>query len=58
MEEVRVKVKDALDKCQTQGNSDWSFMKSQIRETLSRFLYERTKRRPIDPPDYHRSVIE
>lgn len=50
MEEVRVKVKDALDKCQTQGNSDWSFMKSQIRETLSRFLYERTKRRPMILP--------
>ena len=50
MEEVRVKVKEALDKCQTQGNSDWSFMKSQIRETLSRFLYERTKRRPMILP--------
>jgi ribonuclease J len=50
MEEVRVKVKEALEKCQAQGNSDWSFMKSQIRETLSRFLYERTKRRPMILP--------
>ncbi len=50
MEEVRVKVKEALEKCQTQGNNDWSFMKSQIRETLSRFLYERTKRRPMILP--------
>ena len=50
MEEVRVKVKEALDKCQTQGNNDWSFMKGQIRETLSRFLYERTKRRPMILP--------
>lgn len=50
MEEVRIKVKEALEKCQTQGNNDWSFMKSQIRETLSRFLYERTKRRPMILP--------
>lgn len=50
MEEVRVKVIEALDKCQTQGNNDWAFMKGQIRETLSRFLYERTKRRPMILP--------
>ena len=50
MEEVRVKVIEALDECQTQGNNDWAFMKGQIRETLSRFLYERTKRRPMILP--------
>ena len=31
MEEVRVKVKEALDKCQSQGNNDWAFMKGEIR---------------------------
>ena len=50
MEEVRAKVKEALEKCQNQGNNDWSFIKGQIRETLSRFLYERTKRRPMILP--------
>lgn len=50
MEEVRAKVKETLEKCQNQGNNDWSFMKGQIRESLSRFLYERTKRRPMILP--------
>lgn len=50
MEEARAKVKVALDKCFTQGNSDWSFMKSQIREILGKYLYEKTKRRPMILP--------
>lgn len=50
MDEVRGKVKVALDKCMSQENCDWAMMKSQVREVLSRFLYEKTKRRPMILP--------
>lgn len=47
LEEARGKVKGILDECIEKGNYDWSFIKSQVREVLSRYLYEKTKRRPM-----------
>ncbi len=50
LEEAREKVKDALDKCNEQGLSEWGAIKSQVRETLGKFLYEKTRRRPMVLP--------
>ncbi len=50
MEEVREKVQAALDKCEYNGVSEWSTIKSTIRDSLGRFLYERTRRRPMILP--------
>ncbi len=50
MEEARDKVQDALDKCSEDGLSEWSAIKSTVRESLGRFLYERTGRRPMILP--------
>lgn len=47
---ARQRVKDTLDKCLEQKNSDWGFIKGQLREVLSKYLYERTKRRPMILP--------
>ncbi|HYH02925.1 MAG TPA: ribonuclease J, partial [Bacillota bacterium] len=48
IEEAKNKVKLALDRCTEY--SDWSTMKSQIREILGKHLYDRTKRRPMILP--------
>ena len=50
MEEAREKVLSALERCETNGVSEWSMIKSTIRDNLGRFLYERTRRRPMILP--------
>ncbi len=50
LEEAKVKVKCALDKCTDRGISDWSTIKSQVRDALGKFLYEKTRRRPMILP--------
>jgi ribonuclease J len=50
IEEARIKVKNALEKTVGNGSSDWSSIKSMIREILSKHLYEKMKRRPMILP--------
>jgi len=50
MEEVREKVKTTLDKCTNKGITEWSNIKSQVRDSLGKFLYEKTRRRPMILP--------
>ncbi|MBQ5624285.1 MAG: ribonuclease J [Phascolarctobacterium sp.] len=50
MEEAREKVLSALDRCETNGVTEWSMIKSAIRDSLGRFLYEKTRRRPMILP--------
>ena len=50
MEEAREKVLSALERCENNGVSEWSLIKSTIRDNLGRFLYERTRRRPMILP--------
>ncbi len=50
MEEAREKVLSALDRCEASGVTEWSMIKSAIRDSLVRFLYERTRRRPMILP--------
>ena len=50
MEEAREKVLSALDRCETNGVTEWSMIKSAIRDSLGRFLYDRTRRRPMILP--------
>ncbi|NLC77208.1 MAG: ribonuclease J [Clostridia bacterium] len=50
LEEAKEKVKGALEKCQEKRITEWSAIKSNVRDTLGKFLYERTKRRPMILP--------
>ena len=50
MDEAKDKVQLALEKCEENGVSEWSAIKSTVRDTLGRFLYERTRRRPMILP--------
>ncbi len=50
MEEIREKVKTVLEKCLEKGMNEWSAIKSQIRDALGKYLYEKTRRRPMILP--------
>jgi ribonuclease J len=50
LEDAKEKVKCALDKCQEKKITEWSAIKSHLRDTLGKFLYEKTKRRPMILP--------
>lgn len=50
MDEAREKVEQALERCEDNGVSEWSTIKSTVRDSLGRFLYERTRRRPMILP--------
>mgnify|MGYP005838924577 CR=1 FL=1 len=50
MEEAKQQVINTLEKCSGRGASDWASIKAQVRDSLSRFLYERTRRRPMILP--------
>lgn len=50
MEEAKEKVKAALEKCTVKGITEWAAIKSNVRDVLSKFLYDRTRRRPMILP--------
>lgn len=50
MDNARDKVQIALNKCQDGGITEWSSIKSAVRDSLSRYLYEKTRRRPMILP--------
>lgn len=50
MEEARLKVVASLEKCIGKGNCGWSYIKQEIKSNLGKFLYEKTRRRPMILP--------
>lgn len=50
IEEARDKVRQVLNECEGQGIKEWGVLKQSIREGLFRYLYEKTKRRPMILP--------
>ncbi|ABY92781.1 MULTISPECIES: ribonuclease J [Thermoanaerobacter] len=50
MEESKNVVRDVLSKCKKEGISEWATIKSMIKDDLSSFLYEKTKRNPMILP--------
>lgn len=50
MEEAKIKVNNALEKCFEKNITEWSAIKSQVRDALGKFLYEKTRRRPMILP--------
>ncbi len=50
MEEARQVLQEALEKCLTNRNADWSRIKLVIRDTMNEFIWKRTKRKPMILP--------
>jgi len=50
MDDAKEKVKNALGKCGERGITEWATIKSNVRDTLGKYLYEKTRRRPMILP--------
>jgi len=47
MDEIREVARDAILKCSSKGVTDWSALKSNVKNDLATFLYSKTKRNPM-----------
>ena len=50
MEQLRSVAKDAIDSCIDAGYADWTEIKNSVKEHLSRYIFNSTKRRPMILP--------
>lgn len=50
LEEANNLVSETLEKCMNENINEWASLKTNVRETLGRFLYEKTRRRPMILP--------
>lgn len=50
MDNAKGKIKQALDRCETESIIEWAAIKSNVRDTLGKYLYEKTRRRPMILP--------
>jgi ribonuclease J len=50
MDEAKRNVKRVLDNCEKNNITDWTTIKTQVRESISSYLYEKTKRNPMILP--------
>ncbi|MCL1849296.1 MAG: ribonuclease J [Clostridiales bacterium] len=50
MDEVKDRVLQILERCDEKKVYDWTGIRTQVRDGLSRFLYDRTRRRPMIIP--------
>ncbi len=50
MKGAEERVQRVLDRCRASGIKEWSMIKNNIREDLGRYLYEKTRRRPMILP--------
>ena len=50
MWEAKDRVKQCLEKCSQKNITEWSLIKSNVKEVLGKFLYEKTRRKPMILP--------
>ena len=50
MDQAKQIVRDVLDECESKQITDWSTLKSNMRDELREFLFEKTKRKPMILP--------
>lgn len=50
IEEIKVCARNSLENCREKKANDWNTLKSNVKNDLSDFLYERTKRKPMILP--------
>lgn len=44
------KLANVLDKCEDENVKEWSTIKGNVRDALGKFLFEKTRRRPVVLP--------
>lgn len=50
LEEARQRIRESLERSDDRSLTDWASVKGLVRESLGRFLYEKTRRRPMILP--------
>lgn len=50
MEEVRALAYEAIEKCLDNGVTDWTNLKNHVRDSIGKFVYQQTKRKPMILP--------
>ena len=50
MDEARERVEQALERCKDSNITEWAAIKSNVRDALGRYLFEKTRRRPMILP--------
>ncbi len=50
MDEARARVQQALERCEDEGVKEWAAIKSNVRDALGRYLFDKTRRRPMILP--------
>jgi ribonuclease J len=50
LEEAKERVKTALNECLDRNVTEWAVLKSSVRDVLGKYLYEKTRRRPMILP--------
>lgn len=50
MDDVRTIAGDTISECIDEGINEWAMIKAQVKDDLSKFIYGRTKRRPMILP--------
>jgi ribonuclease J len=50
MDEAKSLVKEALNKCEEKQITEWNTIKTQVKDSLKQFIYEKTKRNPMILP--------
>lgn len=50
MDEAKEKAKAALERCEVEGVTEWGMLKASVRDALGKYLYEKTRRRPMILP--------
>ena len=50
MKEAQHRIEQVIEKCESTHMKDWATIKTQVRDTLGKFLFEKTRRRPMILP--------
>ncbi len=50
MDEAKARVQQALDRCEDEKVKEWAAIKANVRDALGRYLFEKTRRRPMILP--------